>query len=304
MQPKQRSTGPATPEFAIVIPTFKRAEKLKDLAASLAASTRVPYSLFFVVEREDQPTIDAANRLGASVIFNEGPGTYASCVNTAYRMTAEPYLLIGADDIRFGDHCLEAARAALADESIGVIGAFDPQNVKGDHADHYVVRRRYIDEHGGSLDARGTVLHPYGHAFTDVELVSVAKVRGAFAFAHEFQILHDHPGWDFGGTVDRTSDLFDETYAKGNASHSADARLYGVRSRMWRRALIARPQATKMDRHFAFMGRVNDPRIGFFYKPSAIVQRANLALRRRIPARIKRQIRERRDHRNDQELQP
>ena len=213
-----------------------------------------------MVEHDDRPTIDAARELDVEIIVNEGPGSYASCINTAYARTDAPFLFMGADDIRFGPGALDVGLERMQDETVGVVGAFDPLHPKADHSDHYMVRRQYIDVHGGSMDRPGRVLFPYQHGFTDVELVCVAKVRGSFCFCPEFVVYHDHPGWVYRAAVDESSPLFDEVYQKGNDAFPEDLQTFAQRSRPWRRQLLARPGATDADRFFVHLARMNDTR--------------------------------------------
>jgi len=230
---------------AVVIPTLGRPHRIHRLLENVAATTHSPCRVYFVVEGDDTATVERARRHGADVLVNEGPATYASCIDSAYRRTVEPFLFLGADDIVFQDGWLEAAIAAMADPRVGVVGTADPVWPLPDHSSHSLVRRRYIDEQGGSMDRRGRVLHPYRHGFTDHELVGVAKARRAYAYCEASRVEHHHPGWDSAGRVRRDVAL-DATYRKGNRHHWRDMATFVRRSADWM-YLIQQPSRIDRD---------------------------------------------------------
>ena len=217
---------------AVLIPTLGRAGRVQPLLDNLNATADGDVAAYFVVEREDRATIETVRRTGAGLIFNDGPPTYASCVNTAYRETGEPYLFLGADDIVFVEGWLEEALAGMADPRVGVVGTVDPRAPVPDHSAHSLVRRRYILEQSGCVDLRDTVLYPYMHGFTDHELVGVAKSRRAYAYCERSRVEHHHPGWDSLGRV-RGGSALDATYQKGNRHHRMDTLTFIERSREW-----------------------------------------------------------------------
>ena len=218
---------------AVLIPTLGRPARVQRLLDNLRASTACPFSPRFVVEGKDTATIEAVKRAGAQWIVNDGPATYASCINTAYRATDDAYLFLGADDIVFADGWLEATIDAMSDPAVGVVGTADPIFPLPDHSAHSLVRRRYVEEHSGCIDLPDTVLYPYWHGFTDHELVGVAKSRRAYLYCEEARIEHHHPGWDKLGRV-RGGTRLDATYRKGNRNHRKDTVLFIRRSRRWR----------------------------------------------------------------------
>lgn len=249
-----------TADIAVVIPTL-RPQRAAPLAENLTRATNASCALYFVVEGNDVATIAAVEEAGLEPIVNEGAGNYAACINTAFRRTTEPFLFIGADDIEFADGCFESALESFGDDTVGVVGANDPEHLKRDHADHYMIRRRYIDEFGGSFDPGVLVLYEYQHAFTDVELISVAKIRGAYRFDPAFDVIHHHPGWVFRAGVNEESPLYDDVYRKGNAGFADDVATFARRSRPWRRALLARPDVSGADKWFMHVARMNDERV-------------------------------------------
>lgn len=127
-------------------------------------------------------------------------GDYARKVNHAYRVTVEPFLFLGADDLAFHPGWLPAAFAAMDDPAVGVVGTQDlaptDRARTGSHSTHCLVRRSYIDRFG-TIDQPGFVLHEgYPHEYVDDEFVGTAKHRGAWAFAHGSIVEHLHPSWN------------------------------------------------------------------------------------------------------------
>jgi hypothetical protein len=179
-------------------------------------------------------------------------GTYASCINLAYERTREPFFFLGADDIRFTSGWLDAAMAEMEDSQVCVVGSVDPaRNENGDHANHYLIPRSYIDERGGAPDRVGRVLYPYHHAFTDAEFISVAKARNVYQLSSSCFVEHHHPGWTDGGKVSNVDPLFEATYAQGNKYLSKDRRTLRRRSHLWYIDLIERRTPSEADLRWA-----------------------------------------------------
>lgn len=129
--------------------------------------------------------------------------SYAENVNALLEHSEAPWVLIVGDDVEFLPGWFEAA--AEVSTQADVIGTNDsePGRVRnrdvaaGRHADHFFVRREYIEEQGASLDGPGSLMHEgYRHWFTDKELIELAKARGVFVMAPECRIVHHHPGYD------------------------------------------------------------------------------------------------------------
>ncbi len=94
----------------------------------------------------------------------------------------------------------------------------NPKVGRGTHADHFFVRRAYVDEYGSSLDGPG-VLAPeeYRHWYVDEEICRLARARGVFSPCLESIVEHMHPGYD--GL--ETARLADPTYMIA-VQHSED----------------------------------------------------------------------------------
>ena len=191
---------------AVVVPVMKRPQNVKPLVESLIETTKEA-NVYFVCDPDDAEEIAAveeAMELSSAVhlIVSQRGHTYAVKANVAYEQTSEPWLFVCGDDIRFHPGWIEAARE-LSDR-FDVIGTNDtagqPKNLEvasGQHADHWFVRRSYIDTYGASLDGPQVLTaETYGHWFVDKELVELAKARGVFTPCLASVVEHLHPGYD------------------------------------------------------------------------------------------------------------
>tara|TARA_R110000868_G_scaffold123472_4_gene326966 strand:+ start:2583 stop:4400 length:1818 start_codon:yes stop_codon:yes gene_type:complete len=129
--------------------------------------------------------------------------TYAENVNELVGRSESDWILIVGDDVEFTPGWFEAA--AAVSEECDIIGTNDsepgrvrnPDVAAGRHADHFFVRRDYINAIGSSLDGPGvTMPECYRHWFVDKEVIGLAKARGVFKFAEDCRIIHHHPGYD------------------------------------------------------------------------------------------------------------
>lgn len=170
-------------DVAVIVPCL-RPENARRLLDSFAATNDGTATLYVV--EYDTPT-----------------RTYAENVNIGVQKTNGSFVCIVGDDCEFLPGWIEAAR--LASTSGDVIGTNDsepgrvrnPDVAKGVHADHFLVRRDYIEDDGACLDGPG-VLAPevYGHWYTDKEIIGLARARGVYVHAHDCRIVHHHPGYD------------------------------------------------------------------------------------------------------------
>jgi glycosyltransferase involved in cell wall biosynthesis len=141
--------------------------------------------------------------LTARIIEGVEGRTYAENVNACLRSSTADWVLVVGDDVEFLPGWFEAA-VALTDR-YDVVGTNDsepgrirnPEVAAGRHADHFFVRRSYIDDDGASLDGSGSLISEgYGHWFADKELVELAKARNTFTPCLDARIVHHHPGYD------------------------------------------------------------------------------------------------------------
>lgn len=220
--------------IAILIPMLGRPQAVDSLLASLGST---PHSVHFLCSPSDHEVIAACRYAaleyhGVSVRvvpWEPGPGDWARKINLGFRETREPFLLLGASDLRFHPGWDEAALRVASKTGAGVIGTNDLGNrtvMAGKHSTHPLVRRLYIEEYG-TIDEPGQVLHEsYAHQWVDTELVETARKRGQWAFAADSHVEHLHPFWKKGA--------MDSTYEKALSTSREDHRLFMQRRRLWR----------------------------------------------------------------------
>lgn len=217
-------------KIAIFIPTYKRPSVLAERTKNIHENTTLPHKIYFIVEASDTPTIDAVKALCEEYIINERRDCYAGCINTAYAKTTEPFIMVGADDLKFYPNWDVEAMKLMDDPNICVVGTNDLHNpfvLKGENATHYLVRRTYWDTQTGTMDKSYPALYEYDHNWTDTEHSDTAKARGVFAMAFNSKVEHLHPCW-------RLSQM-DDTYHKGYRQVSQDQQLYIKRKQLWQK---------------------------------------------------------------------
>jgi glycosyltransferase involved in cell wall biosynthesis len=191
---------------AVVVPVMNRPDNVRPLVESLIATTKEA-NVYFICDPDDQAEIDAVTAMVKStkavhLILSQRGHTYAVKTNVAYEHTDEPWLFVCGDDVRFHDGWIEEARK-LSDR-FDLIGTNDttgpvknPDVADGSHADHWFVRRSYVDTYGASLDGPGTVTPEcYEHWWVDREVVGLAKARNVFTPCLASVVEHLHPGYD------------------------------------------------------------------------------------------------------------
>lgn len=208
------------PPVAILVPMLGRAERIEPLLGSLRAAMSSPYRVVLIYGDDDHAVHDhiwAHHRIvsGADVDHVEfyedptvrpvtltewasgAPGDYARKINTAAAAATEPWLFLGAIDLRFCPGWYERAMARVArNPQVGVVGTNDCCNrrtMDGQHSTHSLVSRAYVDEFG-TIDEPGKVLHEgYAHEYVDDEFVRTAQFRRLFVHATNAHVEHLHP---------------------------------------------------------------------------------------------------------------
>jgi glycosyltransferase involved in cell wall biosynthesis len=204
-----RSPMPDTDAIAVIVPAMRQ-ENVKRLAASF----------------------DKANDGSARLVIIEGPDTtYAEKVNAGYAQSTEPWVLLVGDDVVFHPGWIQEARKLSAD--FDVIGTNDtsgpvknPDVAAGRHADHFFVRRAYVESEGSCLEGPG-VLAPeaYRHWYVDMEMIGLAKARGVFTPCLNSVVEHLHPGYD----GDERARQADPVYMRAVDHADADAKTFRSR---------------------------------------------------------------------------
>lgn len=217
----------------VIVPAMRR-ENL-DRILSTFTVTRPEGSRIILVTDDDIPVGSVkANYDGILHHVNTGKDhtTYAEKVNLGFKSTDAPWVLLVGDDVEFCLGWYEAAKVFAP--KFDVIGTNDsapgrirnPEVAAGRHADHFFVRRAYVDRYGACLDGPG-VLAPecYSHWFVDQEMVGLADARGVFTPCFESVVEHLHPGYD--GREDLRA--ADPTYMRAVAHSQADEKLWDTR---------------------------------------------------------------------------
>lgn len=208
----------------IIIPTFKRPHSLERASKNAHENTKCKHTLTFVVEPEDQESIDKINELGEKLLISKYPGNHTGAANTAYEETKEPFFIIANDDFNFHYGWDEPALEKMKDETIGVVGLNDGKSQR--FTTITLVRRKYIQEHSGVMDMPNTLYYPgYNHNYVDTEFSNTAMKRNMFAICPESVVEHMH--WAFGKAQ------MDPTYEKSNKTTSQDAHTYSQRQHLW-----------------------------------------------------------------------
>lgn len=226
-----------TASIAVIVPVLNRPQNAQPLVDSLAASEPDAY-MWFLCSEGDEAEIEACEKTGMPTLVMArpaGPGDFAMKTNYGFAITQTPFVLCGADDLRFHPGWDSALLTVAREFDVGVLGTNDLGNgavIAGKHSTHPLVARCYIDQHGGYVGGEGKVYFDgYDHQFVDTELVETAKARGCYAHVHESRVEHLHPFWG--------KSSVDATYRKGLAASAADRRLFESRRPLWERARVA-----------------------------------------------------------------
>lgn len=202
---------------------------MKPLLDSIAAATPGARVLF-LADPDDESELEAIERESIRgdlcvKVDNHG-GNYAEKINRGVKLTREPFLLLGADDLHFHPGWFEAATAKLTD-GIGVVGTQDLCNrrvLRGEHSTHSLITRDYAAL--GTIDEADKVLHEgYLHEFVDDEFVATARHRNAWAFAHDSVVEHLHP---MAGKAP-----MDDLYAAQRQRMRSGRKLFERRKHLW-----------------------------------------------------------------------
>lgn len=200
--------------IAILIPTYNRVGRLQGVVDNAQTPDATVY---LIMEPDEAKEFEGA----VTITRPEGFGTYAKAINHAYRVTEEPYLFCGADDLNFKEGWAHSALRQMKG-NIQVVGTNDlshPAVLSGEHATHYLVARHYLDTVGGVYDEGPGSFLPecYDHNWTDTEFIQTARHRGVYMACLESVVEHNHPTWG--------KAPMDDTYAKSFRGASSDARV-------------------------------------------------------------------------------
>lgn len=161
-----------------------------------------------------------------TVPFECGRGDWARKINHGIAMTAEPFVLCGADDLVFHPGWDKPLLQHL--DHVGVVGTNDlanPAVKSGRHSTHPAVARWYVREFG-TVDEPDKAIHEgYWHNYCDNELVETAMARGMWQFCADSKVEHLHP-------IFNRSVPMDATYELGQRHFREDGLLWRRRRRL------------------------------------------------------------------------
>lgn len=209
-------------EIAILLPTYGRPNALKGCAENIHAMTKTPHKIYFICERNDPASIDAATALHEECLIVT-TGAYVAAINTGFRSTREPYVFCASDDVEFTKDWDTQMLPYFDDPAIGIVGARDDWTISKTekHASHFMVRRAYIEKYSGVLDERNVIYSSsYIHSMCDIETEQTAMGRRAFALSPA--IVHHHHWF----MKDRPMDA---TYKRASDALSHDMASYELR---------------------------------------------------------------------------
>jgi hypothetical protein len=204
---------------AILIPTM-RAHLIPALIRNIEATTPSEHSVYWACTRES----DCEKALEGQKCFPDDGGSWPVRINALFKVSTEPYIFLGADDVVFHPEWLEKAFDCMEKvEGVGVVSVNDLNNPYGTLS---LISREYVDVYGGTMDRSGPVIHPgYHHNWCDTELRQTAEHRGRFIYCEHSVVEHMHH--------DNGKAPFDEVYALGDKHLQADVNLFFSRHPLW-----------------------------------------------------------------------
>ncbi len=168
-------------------------------------------------------------------------GGYAAKINAAVRVTDEPLVFLGADDLEPQPGWLEAAVAAMRDgvEVVGVNDMIDRPH-RPQHATHFLLTRAYAERPVADGE-RGPLSEAYVHSFVDDECIATATRRGAYAYEPSSRVAHLHRPPGTRRTTRRTARAAPTSTGTGEPSGDGGTcgreRLHGGRLHLRRRVV-------------------------------------------------------------------
>jgi hypothetical protein len=173
----------------------------------------------FIPNPDDYSEIAAIRAAGGEILCKLDGG-YAQKINMGVRLTNEPLVFLGADDLIPGEGWFENALAYMHD-GIEVVGVNDMIQRGRQHSTHFLITRRYA-KMPTITDEPGPLCEIYDHSCVDDELIATAKYRNAYAYAADAHVTHLHP--------DNGTAVIDDTYRRGRRNLRDDRRIWKSRS--------------------------------------------------------------------------
>lgn len=220
-------------ELAILVPVLGRPHRVVPLLDAVEASTPGA-RIVFLTDPDDESERAAIHQAfltlarPPSIVVDavDFAGTYAQKINHGVRITREPLIFLGADDLEPEKGWFERAQEMMAETLAKVIGVNDliDRPRRPQHATHFLITRDYAEL--PTIDGETGPLHEgYFHWSCDDELIATARHRGVYAYCESAHVRHvDHP---------MTGGPDDDTYRRGRAHAREDLRRLRRRTRLW-----------------------------------------------------------------------
>jgi hypothetical protein len=205
-------------QLVVLVPVLGRPHRA---AAAIEAFTRAlpGVRVCFVPDEDDLPEIEAIEAAGGEILCKL-TANYATKINTAVRLTDEPLIFLGADDLVPQPGWFEAALAHMHG-TVEVVGINDLiQRGRSEHTTHFLMTRRYA-ELPTLTGEPGPLCEIYHHSCVDDELIATAQRRHAYAYARDAEVEHLHP--------DNGTAVLDDTYRRGRSQIRQDRQIWKSR---------------------------------------------------------------------------
>jgi glycosyltransferase involved in cell wall biosynthesis len=218
--------------ITVLVPVLNRPNNLSTLINSFNSNTPSNMvDMLFITSDDCIDEIEAIKKYNGPIKILIAPKeilSWGKRINYGIINTTSPWLLCGADDLKFHSNWFEETEE-VAKDFIGVIGTNDlgnPRTITGIHSTHPIVSRKYIMEQGTIDGQLGKLCcEMYRHNYTDDELVLTAKKRNAWKHVSSIKIEHLHPAWNKAN--------WDSIYQVGNDYWNHDQQLFESRKRIY-----------------------------------------------------------------------
>lgn len=204
---------------AILIPTLNRPQYIKALIKNIREVTPEPHEIYFMTSNKETKIIAREN---GAICFNDvGETDLITRTNALYRLTDEPLIYTGSDDM----WCHEGWLSRLIEKIKEGYEVVVPQDLLNPNGTQALITRKYIEEQSCCVDVPNVVYYPgYKHDFAETEQFEVAKKRGVFSRS---DAVVEHLHWANG------KNQKDEDYLIGEKNSVGGRELYESRMHMW-----------------------------------------------------------------------
>lgn len=208
--------------LGIYLPTYKRADRLQDVASNIERATYGGFRLYFGIESDDVESIKAAKATGHQVVINKYGSQfgYSNTIQSIYEVSRETIWFHANDDFHFYPDWDKAAMKFLDKHPEVMVLGVEDGTPEPSFSTISFVRRKYIEKYSGVIDMPRRVFYTYNHNYVDTEFTYTAQARGVWAKLEGRCIRHDRNGED-------------ETYAKNNKTSVEDAATFESRRHLW-----------------------------------------------------------------------